>query len=257
MEDRNNQKKGVFTYFILIITFGIFLFSGYKLCGIFSEYRTGSEEYEAIQEYAVFEEDSIEIKEKKNEERVIFINFEGLQEINPEIVGWIRFDEPSKINYPIVQSEDNDKYLKTTFEGNRNAAGTIFMDYQNTNDFSDQNTFIYGHNMKNGSMFGQLRKYKDSSFCEEYPYFYVYTPDGAESIYQVFAVCIVKDGTDSYIKRYAGDTEFQDYIDYIRSISLYSRDVSVGVDSKIVSLSTCTNVTEDERLLVHGVKLED
>ena len=239
---------------ILVIAVGVFLFSGFKLYGIFSEYRKGESEYNSLKDIAI-QTNAPEVSEEVPEE--FKVDFEKLKGINPDVVGWIRFDEPSQISYPVVKGPDNDKYLKTTFEGKRNAAGSLFMDVDNEADFSDKNTFIYGHNMKNGSMFGQLRKYKTKSFCEENPYFYIYTLDGKVSTYQVFSVCIVKDISRSYVKQYSGTEDFQDYIDYIRGISKYNVDVEVTGESQIVSLSTCTNVSDDERLLVHGVKVNE
>ena len=177
--------------------------------------------------------------------------------MNKEVVGWIRFDNPDKISYPIVKGTDNDKYLKTTVEGKRNAAGSIFMDANNAADFTHKNTFIYGHNMKNGSMFGQLRKYKSFDFYKENPYFYIYTPDGKEVKYQVYAVCIVEDTSESYNKFYENDDAYLKYLQYIKNIARYDTGVKVTAQTQLVSLSTCTNVTETQRLLVHGVKVEE
>ena len=256
---RGNRKKRTrnqwISNLILVIAIGVFCFSGYKLFTIFSEYHKGSSEYDAIQEVALQQNTPSVTEEDLPKE--FTVDFDALDKMNPEVVGWIRFDEPSQINYPVVQGPDNDKYLNTTFEGKKNSAGALFMDVDNQADFSSENTFIYGHNMKNGSMFGQLRKYKTKSFCEENPYFYIYTPDGKVATYQVFSVCIVKDISRSYVKQYSGTEDFQDYVDYIRGISRYSVEVEVTGESQIVSLSTCTNVEEDERLLVHGVKISE
>lgn len=249
-------KGQIISNVILVIAIGVFLFSGYKLYEIFSEYNKGTTEYDNIQEL-VIQKKPIQDSEEETGEVAFTVDFEKLKEINSEVVAWIRFEEPSQISYPVVKGPDNSKYLKTTFEGNTNAAGTLFVDVDNSGDFTDRNTFVYGHNMKNGSMFGQLRKYKNKDFGKEHPYFYIYTPDGKETTYQVFAVSVVKDTSESYRKWYNTDEEFLDYIKYIRSISGYKTDVEVGVDSKIVSLSTCTNVSDDERLLVHGVKVSE
>lgn len=245
--------KKILSNVILVIAIGVFLFSGYKLYGIFSEYNEGSSEYEFLQEMVITETEP----ESLEEEAVFQVDFEKLKEINSEVVGWIRFEEPAIISYPVVQGEDNSKYLKTTFEGKRNSSGAIFMDMQNRADFSDRNTFVYGHNMKNGSMFGRLRKYKSGEYFQEHPYFYIYTPDGKESTYQIFSVTIVNDASKSYEKTYADDGEFLSYIDYIKNLSLYDTGVEVDADAKIVSLSTCTNVSEDERLLLHAVKVNE
>lgn len=256
---RGRRKKRtlrqVLSNVVLVIAIGVFLFSGYKLIGIFAEYQKGESEYDSLQEI-VLNQDVPSVSEDDLPKQFT-VDFDTLEEINSDVVAWIRFDEPSEISYPVVRGVDNEKYLNTTFEGQTNSAGTLFTDMYNQDDFSDPNTFIYGHNMKNGSMFGQLRKYKAKDFCEENPYFYIYTPDGKESTYQVFSVCIVKDISRSYVKQYANAEEFQDYIDHIRGISRYAVDVDVNGESQIVSLSTCTNVTDDERMLVHGVKISE
>ena len=111
--------------------------------------------------------------------------------------------------------------------------------------------------MKNGSMFGQLRKYKTKEYYEQNPYFYIYTPDGKEVKYQIFAVSVVEDTSRSYTSFYNNDEEYLDYLNYLKSIAGYDTGVEVTADSKIVSLSTCTNVSETQRLLVHGVKISE
>lgn len=256
---REKKTKGqMVSNSILVIAIAVFLFSGYKLYEIFSEYNKGETEYENIQDLVIKKNPAEKTEGDASQEEAIFsVDFEKLKEMNSETVAWIRFDEPSQISYPVVKGPDNDKYLRTTFEGKKNSAGTLFVDVDNSEDFTDRNTFIYGHNMKNGSMFGQLRKYKNKEFGKEHPYFYIYTPDGKEATYQVFAVSVVKDTSESYKKWYNTEEEFLDYIKYIRSIAGYKTDVEVGADSKIVSLSTCTNVSDDERLLVHGVKIHE
>lgn len=256
---RKNKRKGnIVSNIILVLAIAVFLFSGYKLYTIYSEYNKGDNEYESIIAEVITLETSEEKEESDTESQTVFkVDFEKLQSINKEVVGWIRFDNPEKISYPIVRGSDNDKYLKTTVEGKKNSSGSIFMDANNAGDFSDKNTFIYGHNMKNGSMFGQLRKYKNADFYKENPYFYIYTPDGQEVKYQVYAVCIVEDTSESYQKFYADDNDYLAYLKHIKKISRYDTGVEVNAQSQLVSLSTCTNVTETQRLLVHGVKVEE
>lgn len=256
---RSRRKGDIVSSIILVLAIAVFLFSGYKLYTIFSEYQKGDSEYQTIiDEVIILDTDDANDKGQEETERKPFkVDFEKLQSINKEVVGWIRFDNPDKISYPVVQGEDNDKYLKKTVEGKTNGAGSIFMDAYNTADFSDRNTFIYGHNMKNGSMFGQLRKYKSFDFYKENPYFYIYTPDGKETKYQVYAVCIVEDMSESYNKLYVNDDDYLKYLQYIKSISRYDTGVEVTAQNQLVSLSTCTNVTETQRLLVHGVKVEE
>jgi len=255
------KRRKLISNIILIVAIAVFLFSCYQLYTIYMEYHKGEEEYEHVIEQVITEEvETIpnEEDENKEEEKVVFkVDFDKLLSINSETVAWIRFDEPSRISYPVVQAKDNDKYLTTTFEKKKNAAGALFVDANNMGDFTDRNTFIYGHNMKNGSMFGQLRKYKSADFCKQYPYFYIYTPDGKIMQYQIFAVGIVEDTAESYMKFYSNEEEYEQYLDHIQSIARYDTGVEVTAGSQIVSLSTCTNVTETQRLLVHGVKISE
>lgn len=249
------KKKGgsnIVSNIILVIAIVVFAVSAYKLYGIFSKYNKGDKEYQKIQDLVINTE-----KKDDTKEEAFSVDFEKLLEMNSDVVGWIRFDEPSEINYPVVQGRDNEEYLKRTFEANTNKLGTLFVDVNNPGDFSGRNTFIYGHNMKNGSMFAQLLKYKDDSFYKEHPYFYIYTPDGKVRTYEIFSAGVVKDTSDSYIMDYADDAAFQTYIDYIKQQSAYPTSAEVTTASKIVSLSTCTNVRDDERFLVHGVMIKE
>ena len=249
------KKKGgsnIVSNIILVIAIVVFVVSAYKLYGIFSEYNKGDKEYQKIQDLVINTD-----KKDDTKEETFSVDFEKLLEMNSDVVGWIRFDEPSEINYPVVQGRDNEEYLKRTFEANTNKLGTLFVDVNNPGDFSGRNTFIYGHNMKNGSMFAQLLKYKDDSFYKEHPYFYIYTPDGKVRTYEIFSAGVLKDTSDSYIMDYADDAAFQTYIDYIKQQSAYPTSAEVTTASKIVSLSTCTNVRDDERFLVHGVMIKE
>lgn len=263
-EDSRSRTRKLVSNIILVIAVAVFIFSTYKLIGIYMEYHKGDEEYDHIaNEVVVIQTPQVDDEEQEGEEQEtkvhasLKIHFKKLQKTNKDTVAWIQFDEPEKISYPVVKGEDNDKYLKTTFEGKKNSAGTIFMDANHVGDFSDRNTFIYGHNMKNGSMFGQLRKFKTKDYYEQNPYFYIYTPDGREVKYQIFAVCIVEDTSRSYTRYFNSDEEYLDYLKYVKSIARYDTGVEVTAESKIISLSTCTNVTETQRLLVHGVKISE
>ena len=252
------KKNKVLNTFILIIALCVFAYSGYQLFLIYKNYKTIEEEYETIRDVVVVE-DAVEEQEVVEEvvEDTFKVDFDALLAMNDDVIGWIRFDEPTEISYPIAQGRDNNQYLYSSLEGKYLSAGTIFADYQNDDDFRDENTVIYGHNMKNGSMFGRLRKFKNSEFCQANPYFYIYTPDGRTLTYQVFAVKVVKDTSSTYDKIYADAEEFQNYIDDIYKGALYtSEDVSVSAADRIVTLSTCTGVDE-ERLVVFGVVISE
>lgn len=223
---------------------------------IYAEYREGEKEYEEVIENVITQE-VIEDEETQTDEMVFEVDFEQLKAKNPDVVAWIRFDNPSQINYPVLQAKDNEKYLKTTFDGKQNSAGAIFMDAYNANNFSDENTVLYGHNMKNRSMFGALREYKKKAFWEENPYFYIYTPDGKEYKYHVFAIDIVESTAENYKRSFASKQEYSEFLKQIQKSALYGTGVQVVTESNVVTLSTCTNVTDTQRLVVHGVKIQE
>ncbi len=264
------KKRHIISNMILVVALAVFGLSAYKLYSIYAEYDRGEKEYDHLREQVVqvvdetHDDDANHVSDTSDDGNSagedateIRVDFAELKAINADVVAWLRFDEPSQISYPVVWSDDEDKYLHTTFEGKRNSAGTLFVDSGNNRDFSDRNTFIHGHNMKNGSMFGKLRKYKNASFCEKYPFFYIHTPDGNVSTYRIFATCVVRDDSETYNKWYNSDEEFEKYVNYVQQEALYQTGVEVAAGAKIVSLSTCTNVDEDERLVVHGVKVAE
>lgn len=242
---QNRTAFNVLSGAVLIVAACVFVFSLYQLVLILIPYFSGGREYSEIKDLAITaDEDGSGFQ----------VDFDALLKENRDTVAWIRFDEPSVISYPVVKSSDNTEYLTKTFSENDNKLGAIFMDMRNSSDFSDKNTFIYGHHLNvGGEMFSELLKYEDESFCEKYPDFYIYTPDGHVQTYTVFSAGVVKDNADNYKMEYASDEEFEKYIQTCRESSNYDVDVEVNAQSKIVSLSTCTNVRDDERFLVHGV----
>ena len=249
---KRQQKRTAFNIgstAVLIAAVCVFVFSLYQLVMTLVPYYTGGQEYDQIRDLAITTEDNGE---------GFSVDFDALLEQNADTVAWIRFDEPSQINYPVVKSADNTDYLTKTFVANDNKLGAIFMDYRNNSDFSDRNTFIYGHHLNvGGEMFSELLQYEDESFCKEHPNFYIYTPDGKVRMYTIFSAGVVKDTADNYNITYESDEAFTEYLNICKESSNYQVDVELNAQSKIVSLSTCTNVRDDERFLVQGVLTEE
>lgn len=248
---RRKRNKGALflSNLILICAVIIFVISAYKLINIGTGYMEGRSEYEEVMDLAV------EYDDKQEKFRV---DFDKLLEMNADTIGWIRFyPEPSIINYPVVQGTDNDLYLHKTFSANENTLGAIFMDVNCEGDFSGRNSIIYGHRMKDGSMFRKLDEYGDKSFWEENPYFYIYTPDGKEITYHIYSAGVVADDAKTYTVSFADDSEFQSYVDYTKSTADYDTGIEVTTDDQIVTLSTCTSAGDDYRFVVHGVKIRE
>lgn len=246
---RKEKEKGSKVIpILLIVAVLVFLFSGCQLAMSLYPYLAGGKEYDEVRELAL-ESDDVGDGFK--------VDFAFLERENPDVVAWIRFEEPSIINYPVVQSKDNNEYLTKTFFANDNKLGAIFMDMRNTS-FNDRNVFIYGHNLKvGGEMFSQLNEYADEEFCKRYPYFYIYTPDGKTRTYKVFSASVVKAEAENYQPSYPTEKDFTDYLKVCKKSSNYDVDVKLDAQSKIVSLSTCTNVRDDERFLVQGVLIDE
>lgn len=242
---KKNTKGGIISSIILIVALIVFCFSAFQLYQIFGGYYRGQKEYDKVKDLAVEKEDKEEFR----------VNFDELLKINPDTVGWIRFyPGPEQINYPLVQGEDNDLYLSKTFSANDNTVGAIFVNYMNNSDFNDKNTIIYGHRMKDNSMFHDLEKYQDESFWKDHQYFYIYTPDGREITYHIYSAGIVKDTSDTYLTEFADQAAFESFLESTKISAAYDTGVDVTADDMVVTLSTCTAASDDNRMVVRGVK---
>lgn len=218
-------------------------FSGWKLYGYFHSYKQAEDEYEEISKQAV------KVKRKKRT-----IDFEKLKKINPEIIGWI-YVKGTRINYPIVQGKDNEEYLHKTFKGTKNSSGAIFMDQDGSKDFDGEQNIIYGHHMKNGSMFADLLKFRESSFVKEHNEIILYTPK-KEIRLKVFAAYAKK--ADEKVPISFGNAKNR--LEYIYEITNRS-EIESGLSQKqlkkidrIYTLITCSYEGEDHRTYVHAVE---
>ena len=200
------MKKKIYMT-LLVISMLVLVIAGYNVLTLYMEYRAGINEYEDLAQYV-----SVEVPEEENvveevvetEEKPSLINvsldidYAGLKEINGDFAGWLYY-EPLEISYPIVRGQDNDYYTKYTFEREKNKSGAIFMDAYNWIDYADYNTLIYGHNMRNGTMFGKLKKLlnDEEGIVEANPYFYIFTEEKAY-MYEIFAVYNTRTEYDTY-----------------------------------------------------------
>lgn len=191
--------------------------------------------------------------EEEKEDVPISVNFEALWEKNRDVVAWLYCAE-TRINYPIVQAEDNDYYLIRMLNGAYNKGGSIFMDYRNSSDFSDVNTVIYGHNMKNGSMFGDLEKYKDQEYYAEHPGMWLITPEKTYKI-ELLVGCLTE--ADSEIYTFPMTQEYKDEVmnRFFRK-STFQTDASVEQADRLITLSTCSYEFDDARYVVIGTLRE-
>ena len=237
---------------LLIIFLGLFIFSFYKIVCYFIESNNNKKTTDELIEKAIVNVENEEnYEEEKNEYKIPFtVDFDVLKQQNKDIVGWI-YAKDTPINNPVLQSNDNMYYLKKLITGEYNSAGSLFMDYRNDSKMQNGNTIIYGHNMKNGTMFGSLQKYKNQDYYETHKLMYYFTP---EKNYLVRIFCACTESTDSKI--YTFNNLTQSTIDNIIKKSNFTSDVTVTENDKIITLSTCAYEYKDARYVVLG-KLED
>lgn len=255
------KKKNWITKVLLIFFLCVFIFAGFRLFQILKEYGKATSEYQNLSENYVQETgETVQDSEEETEETQTEteypdwnIDFVSLEQLNTDIIGWL-YIPACEISYPIVQTEDNTYYLDKTFTKQTNSSGAVFMDYENSADFSDWNTFIYAHNMKNGSMFGKLKVlYRDKGIRAQYPYFYIFLPDNSIEKYQIISYYITTDESDSY-RFVQSEEEYQAYLNEISRKSIESISTETEEESKMVSLSTCSGASGgDQRFLVHGI----
>lgn len=185
------------------------------------------------------------------------IRFDALRQENEDIVAWLRFDNTEElgIDYPVLYSGDNTEYLRHDLYGSEHTAGSIFLEGMNQPDFSDYYTILYGHNMRDGSMFGSLDKYKVQTFWEKNPYFTLYTETMAYR-YQIFACQNAVNGGAVYKIGYKPGEEYQALIDSMEEHSLIETGIHPDSSQKIMTLSTCTGNGYSTRFAVHAVCID-
>lgn len=175
-------------------------------------------------------------------------SFSQLQAINSEVIGWVSVND-TNISYPLLQADNDDKYMNTDAEGNYSLSGSIFLHSLNKPDFTDFNNIIYGHHMEKHMMFGDIGKFTDKEYFESHPFGNIFY-DGKNHGIEFYALLQV-DAYNDTVFTVCNDDERQAYIDEINSHAIYKRDMDISVDDHLVLLTTCTNdMTNGRNILV-------
>lgn len=215
-------------------------------------YVRGDAAYEEVRQVRNLPKDSIDQAPGSEEEKgaASSVDFGALEKINGDVVGWM-IAEGTEIDYPVVQGTDNDFYLRHLFTRERNKLGSIFMDHRNQRDFSDQQTIIYGHNMKDGSMFSSLTKYKDQGYYDSAPTMQLYTPGDDFEI--AWFAGVVVDGNEALKPfDFRDEHDLQRHIDALKRDSTFEAQTMVGVDDRIITLLTCSYEFTNARYALYG-----
>lgn len=212
-------------------------FSGYKIVTTLLDYKKASDTY-------------TEIRENYSPEAEEGFMEDDLKNINPDYRLWL-FVENTNINYPVVSYGNNDYYLYRDFLGQDSKSGTLFMDYRN-NFEEDKSSVIYGHNMKNKTMFNNLELFKENDFWNKGSLIHIYRGD-YEYIYEPFSVFVAKPEFDYVKVDFDGENDFNEYMNQVKASSTYwNKDSAPKYKDKILTLSTCSYEFDDARTVLEA-----
>lgn len=197
--------------------------------------------------------DLLKYKPTQNQGGEANYSLEELMVINPETRGWLTIDG-THIDYPLVQGEDDMKYVNTDIFGEFSLSGSIFLSCLNTSDLSDPYNLIYGHHMDNGGMFGDVMQFIDGEYFQNHQTGTLFLPDSTWQI-DLFA-CIEADAYDRLIYGVEPEYNTQALLDYLAQSSTQYRDIGVTASDKIVGLSTCKDAETNGRVILFG-RLEE
>lgn len=228
---------------ITVCLIGIILVSGYKIGKTMWEYQVAKSAYTNISEKTA----KVDPKQFTG-----VVDWKALKKVNPDVQGWL-YQKGTVINYPVVQGTDNDTYLHTRFDKQWSGGGTLFVDCRMEKDFKGFNSIIYGHHMKDGSMFRSIRGYtKEDGYYDKHKTLELATPHGNYHLV-VFSAFITKATDEDTYKMTYDEAEKQAYIDraWERSELPITRDsVDVTKNDRLVTLSTCAYDYAEARYIV-------
>lgn len=271
-ENKKNNKldiKKLIYFIILLIMIIILAYSTYKIVIYMIETPKTKDLIHTIsintkiKEYKAEEAEIIKNEEKPNtpywnfiKQNLIDVDFNSLKKANSDTVAWL-FVGGTNINYPVVQTNDNEYYLNHSFDKSKNLAGWLFMDYRNDKIDYGKNTIIYGHNMKNQTMFGTLKKLLSKEWYKTQENRIIkMSSEKYNTLWQIFSVYTIETTNDYIQTEFADDNKYQEFINLIKSRSIANFNTSVSTSDKILTLSTCHGSAK--KLVVHAklIKIE-
>ena len=248
MRNKKNKskkyKKTILNLILYIILLSILIYSGIKIFKWYKDKTNNNKIAEQIKSTVIVEEEN-------GDEYTV--DFNKLKEQNNETIAWLKVNN-TNVEYPVVKGTNNSFYLNHSFDKSNNSAGWIFADYRNKFDNTDKNIVIYGHNMRDGSMFGSMLNILNAKWYEneENTNITLYT-ENEKCMYKVFSVYKIEN-EDYYIKtEFKNDNEFEDFIKTLKKRSIKDFNVDVSKDDNILTLSTCAN-NNKYRVVLHSIK---
>ncbi len=220
---------------IMICLAGIMLVSGWRVYKIIKGYHSDRTVYNTI-------------SEKAGDAAEESIDFAALREINPDVIGWLYYED-TPIDYPVVQGENNEIYLSMLFDRTWGGCGTLFADCITEEPFRQFNTIVYGHHMKDGSMFACLKELRDPEYCSQNPKLQLSTPEGVFDL-EIWAFLNEPSDSSIYLTNIKSEEDKQAYLDLVKSLADYTTGVEVTTEDRLVMLSTCAYEFENARYII-------
>lgn len=271
--DTNNEKNKkvdlkkkvtIIVIMLMVICFGLLVYSIVNIVKWKTECGATQKQLDDIQEVA----DVIEVEDNENVEildsqdnqenpywkfiktKLINVDFSELKETNNQTKGWIQVNG-STVNYPFVQTNNNEFYLNHSFDKSYNSAGWVFADYRNNMDNFDKNTILYAHNRKDNTMFGSLQSVLTNGWLDNPDNFIIrLSTEKENTLWQVFSVYQIPTTSDYLRTTFATDEEFKDFANALIARSAYNFNTTVSGSDKMITLSTCFNKTD--KVVIHA-----
>lgn len=259
-QDVSQAVRGNKTSKILVLI-GIVLLAA-SLIGagvIFWQYRSGDALYAGISKSngsGQLTDTENQLTEAESLAYQLDIDWATLQGQNSDVVAWVQVPG-TQINYPIVQTSDNNFYLTHDFTKSQSNFGCVFLDYESASGFSDKNSIFYGHNMLNGSMFHDFVEYTDATFLSEHPYVYLATPADGTVCLKVFAYVVASGDEELRQTSFASDEEFTAYVQAALDRNEITTDVQAVDVKHLYTFATCSYQFNDARTLIYAVRVDE
>lgn len=247
--------------FLILFCIGVLCYTGYRLYDAACTYQEAGEFYETIAAtYSTTKPENFPSAESPNSgiaqseesnQMPITIDFDRLLAANPDVVGWL-YCPDTVIHYPVVQGATNNTYLHRMLDGTYNTSGTLFLDCDASKDFSDFVSPIFGHNMRDGSMFHSLLEYQNPTYYAAHPFLYLLIPEQTYQV-QLFSAFVTSASSWVYQTSFEDVTAKATYITHALDVSCFSADFVPTTEDRILLLSTCSYDYHDARFVVLGV----
>lgn len=246
--------KKILRIVCIVLLLGVMGFSGYKLFEIYGGYAEADDLKQELQQYKPSVPDAVQTGEtsgaatEPEEEVIRNPGIVELQERNADVVGWITITDTA-MDYPVVLAEDNQYYLKRDLDGEYSANGSIFMDYRCDGSLASSNTILYGHRMNDGSMFSDIRNYREQDYFDTHLSGYYMTPYQTYEIH-IFAFLLVKSDGAAY--DIPSDDGREAHLAYLAENATWHSGEAVDAGAQLITLSTCTYEFNNARAVIVG-----